>query len=57
VQFYNDIKKDNGTAIAYLRKVLEVDPTNATAQKYLAILTAPPRRVPAAAATKPKSGR
>jgi cytochrome c-type biogenesis protein CcmH/NrfG len=57
VQFYNDIKKDKGTAIAYLRKVLEVDPTNATAQKYLAILTAPPRRVPAAAATKPKSGR
>ncbi len=57
VQFYNDIKKDKGTAIAYLRKVLEVDPTNATALKYYQILTAPPRRVPAAAATKPKSGR
>lgn len=56
VQFYNDVKKDKATAIAYLRKVLEVDPTNATAQKYLAILTAPPRRAPSAAA-KPKSGR
>jgi len=57
VQYYNDVKKDKATAVAYLRKVLEVDPTNTTAQKFLAILTAPPRRVPAAAATKPKSGR
>ena len=56
VQFYNDIKKDKATAIAYLRKVLEVDPTNATALKFYQILTAPPRRQPAAVA-KPKSGR
>jgi hypothetical protein len=55
VQFYNDVKKDKATAIGYLRKVLEVDPTNTQAQHYLAILTAPPRR-PAAPA-KPKSGK
>jgi tetratricopeptide (TPR) repeat protein len=51
-QYYNDIKKDKETAVGYLRKVLEVDPTNAMAQKYIAILTAPPRRAPAA---KPKA--
>lgn len=56
VQYNNDVKKDKPAAIAYLRKILEVDPTNATAQKFLAILTAPPRRAPAAAA-KPKSGK
>jgi hypothetical protein len=52
VAYYNDVKKDKDMAVGYLRKVLEVDPTNATAQKYLAILTAPPRRAPAA---KPKA--
>jgi cytochrome c-type biogenesis protein CcmH/NrfG len=51
-QYYNDIKKDKETAVGYLRKVLEVDPTNAMAQKFIAILTAPPRRAPA---VKPKA--
>ncbi|HTR30857.1 MAG TPA: tetratricopeptide repeat protein [Puia sp.] len=55
VQFYNDVKKDKETAVAYLRKVLEVDPTNETALKYYKILTAPPRRQ--AAPARPKSGK
>ena len=50
-QYYNDIKKDKGTAISYLEKVLEVDPTNATASKFIGILNKPARQ-PAA---KPKA--
>ena len=50
-QYYNDIKKDKQTAISYLQKVLEVDPTNPTAGKFIKILTAPPRQ----AAAKPKA--
>jgi tetratricopeptide (TPR) repeat protein len=50
-QYYNDNKKDKQTAVAYLRKVLEVDPTNPTAQKFITILTAPPRQ----AGAKPKA--
>jgi len=49
-QYYNDIKKDKPTAVGYLEKILEVDPTNGTAAKFIKILTAPPRR--AAATTK-----
>jgi tetratricopeptide (TPR) repeat protein len=56
VQFYNDVKKDKETAVGYLRKVLEVDPTNETALRYYKILTAPPKRQ-AAAPAKPKSGK
>ncbi|MHA4809584.1 tetratricopeptide repeat protein [Flavitalea flava] len=51
-QYYNDIKKDKQTAIGYLEKVLEVDPTNATAVKFLEMLKRPPAKQPAA---KPKS--
>jgi tetratricopeptide (TPR) repeat protein len=43
-QYYNDYKKDKQAAIAELKKVLEIDPTNADAQKFLTILSAPPRR-------------
>jgi tetratricopeptide (TPR) repeat protein len=50
-QYYNDIKKDKQTAIGYLQKVLEVDPTNQTANKYLTLLTRPPKQ----AAAKPKT--
>lgn len=49
-QYYNDIKKDKPAAIGYLQKVLEVDPTNQVASKYLALLTRPPKQ----AAAKPK---
>jgi tetratricopeptide (TPR) repeat protein len=56
-QYYNDIKKDKATAISYLEKVLEVDPTNATAQKFITILKAPPRKAaaPPAGGAKPKA--
>ncbi|MBS1659552.1 MAG: tetratricopeptide repeat protein [Bacteroidetes bacterium] len=58
-QYYNDIKKDKGAAVSWLQKVLEVDPTNTTADKFVKALTAPPpQRQPArpAGATKPKPG-
>ncbi len=55
VQYYNDVKKEKETAVGYLRKILEVDPTNETAQRFYKILTAPPRRQQPAA--KPKPGR
>jgi tetratricopeptide (TPR) repeat protein len=50
--YYNDVKKDKSKAIEYMQKVLEVDPTNATAQNVLSILTKPPKQP----ATKPKGG-
>jgi tetratricopeptide (TPR) repeat protein len=51
-QYYNDIKKEKSTAVGYLEKVLEVDPTNQTASKFIKILTAPP---PRQAAAKPRA--
>jgi len=57
-QYYNDIKKDKNTAVVYLEKVLEVDPTNATAQKFKDILTKPPvRQTRPAGGAKSKTGR
>jgi len=50
--YYNDIKKDKPKAIEYMQKVLEVDPTNATAQNVISILTKPPKQ----STTKPKGG-
>jgi tetratricopeptide (TPR) repeat protein len=52
-QYYNDIKKDKETAVVYLRRVLDVDPTNPNAPKFIEILTRKPK--PAAPA-KPKAG-
>ena len=50
--YSNDIKKDKPGAISYLQKILEVDPTNATAKQYIEILQRPPARQPA---QKPRS--
>src|SRR5579872_4993615 len=47
-QYYNDIKKDKELAVAYLRKVVEVDPTNPTAPKFIDLLTRKPVSRPAA---------
>ncbi|HVU84685.1 MAG TPA: hypothetical protein VHC50_07580, partial [Puia sp.] len=55
-QYYNDIKKDKDTAIGYLTKVLEVDPTNATAQKFKDILSKPPQRQQSTGGSRPKTG-
>jgi tetratricopeptide (TPR) repeat protein len=40
--YYHDIKKDKQKAIEYMQDVLEVDPTNVSAQKVITMLTAPP---------------
>lgn len=50
--YYNDIKKDKAKAIENMQKVLEVDPTNASAQKVLAMLTAPPKQRPKGSTSK-----
>jgi tetratricopeptide (TPR) repeat protein len=52
-QYYNDIKKDKQTAILYLDKVLEVDPTNPDAQRFKEILSRKPKQ---AAAPAKKTG-
>lgn len=52
-QYYNDIKKDKEIAVAYLRRVLDVDPTNPNAPKFIEILTRKPK---SAAPAKPKAG-
>jgi tetratricopeptide (TPR) repeat protein len=52
--YYNNSKSDKPQAVFWLQKILEVDPENADAKKYIAALTAKPR--PAASA-KPKSSR
>ncbi|HTL07795.1 MAG TPA: hypothetical protein VL307_06045, partial [Chitinophagaceae bacterium] len=58
IQYYNDIKKDKATALSYIDKGLETDPTNPDLQKFKDILSRPPK--PAAAprqpAAKPKAG-
>jgi tetratricopeptide (TPR) repeat protein len=50
--YYNDVKKDKPKAIQYMQKVLEVDPTNTSAQKILDVLTKPPKQ----AGAKQKGG-
>ena len=50
--YYNDVKKDKAKALEYMQKVLEVDPTNTSAQKIIDVLSKPAKQ-PAA---KPKSG-
>jgi tetratricopeptide (TPR) repeat protein len=52
--YYNNTKKDKQQAIFWLQKILEVDPGNADAQKYITALQKPPR--PAAPGAKPKAG-
>jgi tetratricopeptide (TPR) repeat protein len=49
--YYNNTKKDKTNAIAYLGKILEVDPTNADAKRYIDLLSRPPKQ----AAAKPKA--
>lgn len=46
--YYNDIKKDKPKAVEYMQKVLEVDPSNATARQIIEQLTKPPKPAPRA---------
>lgn len=54
--YYNDIKKDKQKAIGYMQKVLEVDPTNASAKGIIQQLSAPPRRATTPASKGKSSG-
>lgn len=45
--YYNNIKSDRELAVFWLRKILEVEPTNADAIRYITILTAKPKAAPA----------
>jgi tetratricopeptide (TPR) repeat protein len=57
IQYYNDIKKDKETAIMYINKGLETDPTNPDLQHFHEILTRPPAKQPAQKQpAKPKTG-
>jgi len=58
--YYNDIKKDKSMAIAYLEKILEVDPANTNVPPILDKLKKPARQPaarPAGGATKPRTGK
>jgi len=60
VSYYNDIAKQKDTAIAYINKVLEIDPTNENALGVKKILMAPPKKTTTStksSAIKPKSAK
>lgn len=42
--YYNNVKKDKATAISFIQKGLEIDPTNASLQSTLKILQAAPAK-------------
>jgi tetratricopeptide (TPR) repeat protein len=56
--YYNNIKKDRESAMLYLRKILEVDPGNADATKFITILekAAQKQTRPSSGTAKPKAG-
>ncbi|HSZ84855.1 MAG TPA: hypothetical protein VK787_02430 [Puia sp.] len=50
--YSNNIKKDKAGAIDYLRKILEVDPTNTKVQQFIEVLSRKPAAKSKTAATK-----
>lgn len=57
--YYNNIKKDKESAMLYLKKILEVDPGNADAQRFISILEKAAQKQqarPAGGGAKPKAG-
>ncbi|MGB8192203.1 MAG: tetratricopeptide repeat protein [Chitinophagaceae bacterium] len=52
--YYNNVKKDKAMAIENLKKILQIDPTNADAQKFLDILSKPAKTTPPPKNTPPK---
>ena len=56
IQYYNDTKKDKETAIMYINKGLETDPTNPDLQHFHEILTRPPAKQGPKQPAKPKTG-
>jgi hypothetical protein len=59
--YYNNIKKDKATAIAYLEKGLTLDPNDASIQELIAILSKPvkqtPQKTPEIKKTKAKTDK
>lgn len=55
VPYYYDLKKEKDSAIAYLDKVLAIDPANNTANRFKEAIEKASNR-PASPATKPKTG-
>ena len=53
IQYYNDVKKDKESALQYLNKVLEIDPTNETALKFKGIFE---KQLKPGSQPKPKAG-
>ena len=51
--YYANVAKDKDSAIVYLQKILEVDPTNADAAKYIETLKQPAKRTAPASGTTP----
>jgi hypothetical protein len=45
--YYNNVKKDKETAVAYLQRGLALDPSNANFQNTLKVLQAPAKASPA----------
>ena len=52
--YYNNVKGDKATAITYLQKALEFDPTNTAIQKNLQILQQKPASAPRSSSTSAK---
>ena len=50
--YFNNVKKDKALAIENLKKILEIDPGNADAQRFIDILQKPPKQAPAPAPKK-----
>jgi tetratricopeptide (TPR) repeat protein len=44
--YYNNVKKDKALAIENLKKILEIDPGNTDAQKFIEMLQKPPKTTP-----------
>lgn len=55
IQYYNDIKKDRETALSYVNKLLETDPTNADAIRIKGILEKAGNRQPATQPARPRT--
>lgn len=55
--YYNNVKNDRETAITYLKKALEFDPTNAGIQKNLEILEKASKSSGSASKTKSSTGK
>jgi tetratricopeptide (TPR) repeat protein len=56
IPYYNDIKKDKETALLYINKGLDTDPTNADLLRFKEILSRPAKQPARQPASKPKTG-